>query len=198
MSTRLSSGRIRTGLVAGAALLALAGTVAGCSSEGEDGEPIEGAQSDSPEPTGESPGDDDENSADVAALEQLYQEYWDARIELENSEELDFSLYDGIATEMLVQQEGARLQPLREDGVYRRGEPTITDVTVEVTGDTARIEACKNEDGWQLLRNGEVLPDAVPDDLLKPHPYAMAAERSGDSWLISRRLPEEEATIACE
>ncbi|MGP3968163.1 hypothetical protein [Streptomyces sp. 6N223] len=189
--------RFRTGLVAGFALLALTGTVTGCSSsEDEGGEPIEGAQTNSPDPS-QSPEDDD-NSADVAALERLYQEYWDARIELENTEELDFSHYDGITTSAVVEQEGTQLQQFRNDGIYRQGEPTITDVTVEVTGDTARIEACKSEEGWDVVQNGDVIPDAVPETLLAPHPYLVAAERSADSWLISRTsLPKEEATITC-
>jgi hypothetical protein len=191
--------RFRTGLVTGFALLALTGTVAGCSTDDDKGgdEPIEGAQTNSPEPSSESP-EDDENSADVAALERLYQEYWDARIELENSEELDFSLYDGITTSAVREQEGSQLQQFRNDGISRQGEPSITDVTVEVTGDTARIEACKSEEGWDVVQNGDVIPDAVPETLLEPHPYLVAAERSADNWLISRTsLPKEEATITC-
>jgi hypothetical protein len=190
--------RFRTGLVAGLALLALTGTVTGCSSDDEGNEPIEGAQTNSPEPGNETPEDDD-NNADVAALERLYQEYWDARIELENSKQLDFSVYDGITTETLVQEEGALLQQFRDDGIRRQGEPTVTDVTVEVTGATARIESCKKEDGWAIVRDGEVLPESeIPDELREPHPFLMAAKRSGDGWLISRSLPQEEATITCQ
>jgi hypothetical protein len=188
----------RTRLATVAALLALTATMAACSSDSEGSEPIDGAETESsPEPS-QSP-ENDEDSADIAALEQLYADYWDARIELENSQELDFSLYDGITTEAVVQQEGQLLQQFRNDGIYRQGEPTITDVTVEVTGDAARIESCKNEDGWQVVIDGEVDPDALPDSLRKPHTYLVAAERSGSSWLISRTsLPAEEATITCE
>jgi hypothetical protein len=193
--------RFRTGLVAGFALLALTGTVAGCSTDDDKGgdEPIEGAQTNSPEPSEQSP-EDDTNGEDVAALEGLYQDYWAARIELENDPEMDFSVYDGITTQTMVQQDGMRLEPLKDDGIYREGEPTITDVTVDVAGDgeSARIESCKSEEGWDVLQNGEVLPEAVPDELLRPHPFLVAAKRSGDGWLINRTLPQDEATITCE
>lgn len=191
--------RFRAGLVAGSALLALTGTVTGCSSsEDEGGDPIEGAETNSPDGPSQSPEDDD-NSADIAALERLYQEYWDARVELENGEELDLSLYEGITTDTVVQQEGSQLQQFRDDGIRRQGEPAITDVTVEVDGDTARIEACKSETDWQVVQGGDVVPNAVPESLRQPHPYLVAAERSGNSWLISQTsLPEEEATISCE
>lgn len=183
----------------GAAVLALAGTVAGCSSDsGSEEEPIGGVETGSTDSATATDGTGDDQAADIAELEQLYQDYWDAWTELENTKELDFSLLDGIATETLVQQDGPRLQQFRDDGIHRRGAPTISDVTVSVTGDTARIESCKSEADWQVVQNGEVVPEAVPDALRAPHPFLMAAERSAHGWLISRTLPQEEATITCE
>jgi hypothetical protein len=193
--TRLSGGRrIRSGVATGAALLALTATVAGCSSDDEGGEPIDGAQSGSPEP---SQSTDNGNADDTAALEDLYADYWDARIELENSEDLDSSVFDGITTSPVKEMELTRLQPFREDGIHRQGEPEIEDVTVSVDGDAARIESCKSEADWQVIQNGEVVPDAVPENLRQPHPYVVSAERSPEGWLITGTVDSEEATITC-
>ncbi|MBL1067610.1 hypothetical protein [Streptomyces sp. 7-21] len=197
MSRLTATRRFRAGLVAGAALLAFTGTVTSCSSSGsEDDETIEGAQTEDP---GQG-GDGDQNGGaedDVAALEELYDRYWDARVEIENAEELDMSPLEGIATDGEIESQAGRLQPFKDDGIHRRGEPAIENVTVSVEGDTARIEACKNEDGWELVQNGEVVEGALSEDVRAPHTYVVSAERQDGDWLISGTLPREEATITC-
>ncbi|MEO3750851.1 hypothetical protein [Streptomyces sp. B6B3] len=185
--------RIQTGLVAGLALLALTGTVSGCSSDDGD-EPIEGAET-GPGSSEESENDDE--SAAEAEVADLYLAYWDAVIELENGDELDRSLFDGLATTGVVESEVGRVSAFKDNGVHREGEPTIENVTVTIDGDTARIEACKNEADWRVVDgNGEV-PDAVPENLQRPHPNVVTAERTDGEWLITATLPTEGATITC-
>jgi hypothetical protein len=190
---RIRTGRTRLATVA--ALLALTVSMAACSSDDEGGEePIEGAGSGSPEPE-ETASDD---AAAKAEVTDLYLAYWDAVVELENGDELDRSLFDGIATTGLVEEELSRVSSFKDNGIHREGEPTIGNVTVTIDGDTARIEACKNEAGWDVIEDGEVVPDAVPPELQEPHPNVVTAEReaSGD-WLINATLPTEGATITC-
>ncbi|MGP4110250.1 hypothetical protein ACTWP5_04945 [Streptomyces sp. 4N509B] len=195
--------RIRAGAVAGLALLALTGTVAGCSSDDEGGDGggsggIDGAQTESAEPDATTDAEGDgETTADTAALEQLYTDYWDAMVALENGEELDATLFDGITTVAVAEEEVIRVQTFKDNGLRREGEPTIDTVTVAVDGDTATIEACKNEDGWNVVHQGEVVPDVVPEDLLVPHAHIVTVERSDEGWLINGTRPREEATISC-
>jgi hypothetical protein len=198
--TKVSGGRrIRTGLAAGAALLALTGTVAGCSSDDDGGdEPIEGAETETPGADDTEDGGGAGEGADVAALEQLYADYWDAMVELESSEDLDPQLLDGIATSRVLESELSRINTYKSHGFHRQGEPTIENVTVEVTGDTARIEACKNEGEWPFVTaDGEEVTDPAFADLDETKPNVLEAERSSDGWLVSGSLPMREATISC-
>ncbi len=90
-----------------------------------------------------------------------------------------------------------RVSSFKDNGIHREGEPTIDDITVTIDGDTARVEACKNETGWAVIDDGEEVPDAVPENLLQPHPNVVTAERVSGEWLINATLPTEGATITC-
>jgi hypothetical protein len=198
--------RIRTGLATGLALLTLTTAAAGCSSSDSNGgdgdgdgngndQPIEGVVT---EPAGPE-GPDADEAADIAALENLYERYWDAMVELENSKgELDPSLLDGIATDDVVESQLSRMSTYKDQGIRRQGEPEFDNVTVEADGETARIQACIDEGNWPFLApNGEELDDPALGDLDVPQPNIVTAERSSDGWLISGNLAMEEATVSC-
>ncbi|UED85583.1 hypothetical protein [Streptomyces profundus] len=174
---------------------ALALTAAGCSSDDGSDEPIEGVDSGSADA---GPDDADGPGAeDTAALTELYERYWAALVTLENEGELDPALFDGITTPGLAEQELLRVSGLIENGLTREGEPLISDVTVSVDGDTARVESCMNQADWPLVSEGEVVPGLLPEELTAPHPQVVTAERASGAWLIDATLLTEEATISC-
>ncbi len=177
---------LRAGLAVGTGLLALTGAVAACSSDGQP----------EPEPRSDA-ATEVEVEAPVVEVENLYRAYWDAVVQLENGTELDRSLFDGIGTTGLVEAEVGRVSSFKDNGIHREGEPVIEDVTVTVDGDIARVEACKSEADWQVIEDGEVVPDAVPPNLRRPHPFVVTAERISGEWLITATLPTEAATITC-
>jgi hypothetical protein len=196
--------RIRTGLATGLALLTLTTAAAGCSSSdstGGDGDgndqPIEGVVTEPAGPEGTE--DDTEGSEDpaVAALKDLYDAYWDTVIELENGGRLDVAVFDGIATPGVAEDEVGRLHPFRDDNIHREGEPTIDNVTVTIDDDTARIQSCKSEAGWNFFRNDDELTGIIPDEARRPHPFVVSAERTSGEWLINGTLRPQEATITC-
>lgn len=189
--------RIRTGLVAGSALLALMGTVVSCSSDSAE-EPIDGTETRSPDADETENGASEGEEADVAALTNLYEAYWDAMVEMENSIELDPSLMEGIATTPAMEGEFSRMRSYHEQGIHRRGQPTFGDITAQVDGDTARVEACISEGDWPFVtENGQEIDDPAFDNLGVPQPNVLSAERASEGWLITGTLSMEEATVSC-
>ncbi|WP_436980202.1 hypothetical protein [Streptomyces sp. enrichment culture] len=192
VTSRMREKRIRrAGLAAGLALTLA--TVAGCSSDsGDNDEPINTGDESSASPDAEGGEAEDE-----AALVALYEAYWDAVIASENGEELDSALFEDITTKGVMEQELGRINTYKEQGVLREGAPVIENVTVTVEGDTARIEACKNEADWPLVQDGEQMEGVLPESLTVPHPNGVTAERSDGNWLITGSVPQEEAVISC-
>ncbi|KAB8163821.1 hypothetical protein FH609_019410 [Streptomyces sp. 3MP-14] len=171
-------------------LLALA---AGCSSSdsGADDE-IEGVATGSADEGGGG-----EQADHEAALTELYTGYWDALVGLENSGELDASLFEGIAASRVAEQELTRVRSYADAGLHRSGEPTVENVTVTVDGETARVESCVSEEDWPMVDGETVLPDVIPEELRAPHPHGVTATLTEGSWLIDGTLPAEEATLSC-
>ncbi len=196
-STLTGMRRIQTGLAAGLTLLALTGTVSGCSSD-DGNEPIEGASTE-PGSSDETDNEANENeAADIAALTDLYEAYWDAMVELENSTELDPTVLDGLATQVAAETQISRMRSYHDQGIHRQGEPTFGDVTVTVDGDTATVEACKNEADWKFVtENGQEIDDPAFENLGTPQPNVLSAERVDEGWQINETLSMEEATISC-
>lgn len=194
VTSRMREKRIRrAGLAAGLALTLA--TVAGCSSDGGDNdEPINTGDQSSASPDAEG-GEAEDESALVA----LYEAYWDAMVELQKeSDALDASLLNDVATRAVIEAQLSRIDTYFGQGIFREGAPTIENVTVTVDGDEGRIEACKNEADWPLLKDGEPLEGGMPVELTETRPSVVTAERSADGdWLINATLPVEEATITC-
>lgn len=181
----------RAGPAAGLALILA--TVAGCSSDGGNNEdPIDTGDTSSPSPDAEGGEADDE-----AELVALYEAYWDARVEVENSEAGDIQLLSGIVTPEMLEKELSRVRDFQSNGLYRQGEPAIENITATVDGDTAIVESCKSEEGWDIVKDGEVIPGVVPDDLIDVHGHVVTAEKGDGAWLITDTLPAEEGTLSC-
>ncbi|WP_165988049.1 hypothetical protein [Streptomyces sp. YIM 98790] len=196
MTTRMT---LRARTLAGA-LAAAALRAEGCSSAGDEesgDDEIAGAEPASPAENDATGGDQEGEGtaeADTAALEQLYQDYWAALIALENGEDLDPALFEGIATPGVTEEQISRVQPMKDDGIRRVGEPVIDEITVELAPDgSARIQSCAGPEGWTAVRNGE----EVPIQSAGRSPRVVLAERASGTWLISEERPSEEATITC-
>ncbi|MDT0269504.1 hypothetical protein RM844_24795 [Streptomyces sp. DSM 44915] len=176
--------------------LAFAGVLlcalAGCASDDGADDEVAGVATATADASG-----DDETAAHTAALTDLYQRYWDARVAVENSGELDPAGFDGILAPDVTEQELTRVRSFADAGLHREGEPLVADVTVTVDGDTARLESCVSERDWPVVHGDEVLPDVVPEELRAPHPHALTATLTQGAWLIDGSLPMEEATISC-
>ncbi|MEV8114774.1 hypothetical protein ACWC9S_03325 [Streptomyces xiamenensis] len=181
----------RAGLAAGLALTLA--TVAGCSSDGGDNdEPIDTGDQSSASPDAEGGEAEDE-----AALVALYEAYWDARVELENSEAGDIQVLDGIVTPEMLERELSRIRDFQSNGLSRQGGPTIENITATVNGDTARVESCKSEEGWDVVAGGEVIPGVIPAELIEVHRHVVTVEKADEGWLINETLPEEDGTLSC-
>ncbi len=170
---------------------------AGCSSDNADDErelPVPGTGEDEsgsdekPEETDEAT----EAAEEEAELRALFGAYWDAVIELENSGELDPSLFDGIATDGVTETELSRVEPAKASGHTREGAPEIGEVTVEVENGEALLQACVNAEDWLLYKDGELV-----DLDHEASPSVAVAERNDDGWLISQVGLYEKATITC-
>ena len=172
-------------------LLALA---AGCSSDSSDSsdDAIEGLATGPAEEAGNG-----EAADHTAALTDLYDRYWDALVTLENSGELDPAVFEGIAAPPVAEQELTRVRSYADAGLHRTGEPSVTDVTVTVDGETARVESCASEEDWPMVDGETVLADVVPEELRAPHPHVVTAQLTDGVWLIDGTLPAEEATLSC-
>ncbi|MFD7513087.1 hypothetical protein ACFV5N_27640 [Streptomyces sp. NPDC059853] len=192
MTSSMRNKRIRrAGPAAGLALILA--TVAGCSSDGGDNEePIDTGGTSSPSPDAEGGEGDDE-----AALVALYEAYWDARVEVENSEAGDIHLLEGIVTPAMLEKELSRVRDFQSNGLYRQGGPVIENITATVDGDTAIVESCKSEEGWDIMKDGEVIPGVVPEELINVHGHVVTAEKGDGAWLITDTLPEEEGNVTC-
>lgn len=185
------SGMPRTRTCLAVATLAM-GLLAGCSSSGGSEEPID---------TGDTPANDQvheeasDTAADEAALKQLFLDYWNTIVELENSEEIDRTAFDGIANYAVSEQQVSRVQQLKDMGVHRQGEPDISGIKVEVEGDEATIQGCVNSDEWLLYdENGKEVPVEQGEN---SDAKLVTAEKSSDGWLITANPTEAETTISC-
>ncbi|AYY12112.1 hypothetical protein EF847_04705 [Actinobacteria bacterium YIM 96077] len=186
--------RSRTSVIA-----AVAGALvvlSGCSSDGDEPAGLDATDDASPTEEVEQADDGEEAGAaeDEAMLEELFADFWDAVVAAENGPEVDYELFEGIATDEVIEERLARAREWEELGVHREGEPIIENVTVTVEGDEARIEACRDESEWLVIADGE--PVDIETTGLTPNVFT--AERDGDGWLINGRLDSSEATITCE
>ncbi|NDL58706.1 hypothetical protein [Phytoactinopolyspora mesophila] len=147
-----------------------------------------------PPPNGDESGAETDTSADdEAAVEQLYDQFWDAVVSAENGPDTDPALFDGIGTGAIVEIYVSRAREWEDLGVHRDGEPQLEDITVDVDGDEARVEACKDEADWQMIADGE----PVPLEDREPSAHVVIAERTGDGWLFTDELASDEAVISC-
>lgn len=163
--------------------LAAAVGVAGCSSSGEEPPGLTASPTASPTTTSE----DGVDAGTEAAVLDAYYAYWDATVAAQRGNP-DPTLFEGVATGPLVEEAVAEAQQFADLGIVREGEPTFSDVTVEVEGATATVLACVDNSAW-------VVP-GVEDDLEDVLPGGVVLEQQGDRWLVTGSV-EAPAAFTC-
>ena len=132
----------------------------------------------------------DAGADDAAAVEDLVDRYWATVVKSENTVDDDPKQFSDVADGPFIERQLKTVRDYDEAGIRRVGEPEITDVEVAVSGDTAQVEACLNEDEWTAKQKGKTIK--APE--LGPKPWGAEAERRDDAWVITDvRVPPEGA-----
>ena len=92
---------------------------------------------------------------------------------------VDRSLFEGVATGVIVEQEVNDAESAVQDGMQYQGEPTFSDVNVVVDGDTAVVSACVDNTNWHPA---SIVPSADSDLIV---PGAVQVERIDGVWLVT-------------
>jgi len=108
-------------------------------------------ESDDPVKAASSVGD----SVPEAAVEQRWQEYWDARIASENLGRLDTETFATVARAKAVEAQQRRLRNYREHDLVRVGRPSFREAEVRMMGDSATVLACLDADAWTAEVEGQ-------------------------------------------
>jgi len=98
-----------------------------------------------------------DESADVAAAIDAFDAYWAEVVSIANSGRVPPDALATTATDPLRSDQIARLTRDVEAGAKRVGAPEFKDESATITGDTALVVACIDEDGWTYVE-----PDAKP------------------------------------
>lgn len=163
-------------LVAATALIL---SLSACSSDGPSDDPARATSKATVDP----------KAADEAAVKDLVDRYWKILVASENEGNTDPKQFAGVMTGKYVEFQIAKLKRYKKIGLLRVGQPVIGDVEVTITGDSADIALCKNEDGWTAEQHGEPVPN---DKLFGTDPWGAEATRVDGAWVITDvRVPRK-------
>lgn len=123
-----------------------------------------------------------------AAILNVYRRFWAANVAAEGGNP-DPTLYEGIAAGPAVEVELAIARQYHEQGIVKEGEPSFSEVTVVVDGDTARVGACVDHSGWVPAGASPPSPPVVPTELVLEHVDGV--------WLVQDYV-EPTVELSCE
>ena len=123
------------------------------------------------------------DDAHISEIEDVYDRFWDAVIRSENTAEENYDSFAGLAAEIIIQEQVARI----------RGAPERTDRTVVVDGSTARVEECVDEAPWTTWQGDKQLEVDDRGSLAR----VFDLELVEGQWLITDRVDMDEATLQC-
>jgi hypothetical protein len=175
------------------AALAAVAVLAACSSAGEEPAGLDdtptAAPTDDPATAAPTAGADAE-----AAILDVYQRYWDARIASVNGPDSSPDAFAGVAMESTIALHLQTARTYEAEGIRFTGEPRVYDTAVSIDGDRGTVTSCVDDTEWVATQNGEPLP-ANPD---KPtvYPVGFQVLLLDDSWLIGDPI-EAEGDISC-
>jgi hypothetical protein len=133
-----------------------------------------------PEPT-------DDTAVVEAAILEVYYRYWDATVAAQRGNP-DPTLFADNTRGQLVEEKLAQARQYQEYGIVREGEPSFSNVSVEVEGDRATVLACVDNSTWIVPGVEDDLPDVLPGGLL--------LEQIDGAWLVTDRV-EAPADFTC-
>jgi hypothetical protein len=126
-------------------------------------------------------------------IERVYAAYWDAIIASENGPDPSPELFDDVAVGHALQQQIRRVRDMVESDAHRVGEPNIGEPQITVNDTTARVEACVDQDSWDVVVDGTTLPPTSAG----PQPAIADLQQFDGTWLVTRLVPQSEATLTC-
>lgn len=101
----------------------------------------------------------DAAAADKAAALDAFARYWDEKVAITKAGKVPKDALEATAYGTVREQDIARLIQDADHGTTRTGAPQFKDQTVTLSGDTALVVTCVNEDGWPfVLKGGDELP----------------------------------------
>jgi hypothetical protein len=178
-----SLGGVKRVLLASLAAVALSVSLAACS--GSD------SSSGDAKPTATSTVDP--KAADEAAAIAVYKKYWAVVVSSENSAKVKTGAFTGVADGSFVEAYINRVDGYADEKFKRVGKPSISDYEASVSGDTATVLACLDEDDWNGKLNGKATD--VPND--GPSPVGATATRRDGGWIITALLVSKDLTKEC-
>lgn len=155
------------------AAAAAVAVLAGCSSTGE--EPAGLDDTPTAEPTAA------EGDIEAAVLD-VYQRYWDARIASVNGPDSSPDAFVGVAMESTIALHTQTARNYEADGIKYTGEPRVYDTTVSIDGDRGTVTSCVDDTAWLATQDGEPLP--VNPDKPTAYPVEFQVLLLDGSWLI--------------
>lgn len=132
----------------------------------------------SPTPT---PTQDDE-----ALILEAYEGFWAAVVTL-FSGNVDRSLFEGVATGVIVEKQVNEAEFIVQNDLRYQGQPTFTDVSVVVDGDTAVVAACVDSSTWH--------PTRVPPEGNMVLAGAVQVDRIDGEWLVTDSADAPESLV---
>lgn len=160
--------RVSVAAVVAAAALGLAG----CSSPAEEPPGLTA----SPTSTSSATSTADADAETEADVLDAYHRYWAATVAAQRGNP-DPTLFADNTRGALVEEELATARQYAELGISREGEPVVSDVAVELAGDTADVWACVDNSAW-------VVP-AAEGDPAGVLPTGLHLEWLDDAWYVT-------------
>lgn len=170
------------------AVVAVGVMVSSCTDEAPDDDPVALPTSAESSPAA-TPSDD----AHISEIEDVYDRFWDAVIRSENTAEENYDSFAGLAAEIIIQEQVARIRGMQGNEIHREGAPERTDRTVVVDGSTARVEECVDEAPWTTWQGDKQLEVDDRGSLAR----VFDLELVEGQWLITDRVDMDEATLQC-
>lgn len=129
-------------------------------------------------PPAPSPTSDSSESDAVAVVE----DYWAERIRVETSGDYQSAEFSDLVDTSLAESMTARYASLAQGNFRRVGSPELRDYSATVTGDTAVVTVCLNEDDWGAEADVDI--EDPPDRGFIASAYQLERNSPEDPWLI--------------
>lgn len=146
-------------VLCGAVLVAV--LVAGCAPSSGEPAPATVSATVSASPTPSVDAEAAQREQDEAAILDVYSRYWEANVAAQRGNP-DPGLFDGVATGALVEERLAEARQFQEFGIVREGQPSFSQVTVDLDGAEATVWACVDYSSWVVPDSEGDAPGVVP------------------------------------